>query len=149
MGLGAICRATIASTGSSCDADHVAAYDRYARQPVAAQDAGKGRAEQLPQDIRAATSGDGMEYKRGGDHRPGPAFRAVHPVAGLIRVEHGLVRQRVHEVFIGRCDGRTRLFPCLLRTSHADRNLQRAFEQALHNQAQQGSDTTVRLQAAR
>jgi len=117
------------------------------RQPVAAEDAGKGRAEQALQDISAARGGNGIEHERGGDKRPEPAFRAVGPVPGLVPVEHRLARQRVLQFLIRRGDRRTRLFPRLLRTPDADRNLQRAFEQALHDQARQAThDGEIRNQ---
>ena len=60
-------------------------------------------------------------------------------MAGLVPVEHGLMRQRVLQFLIRRRDRRTRLFPGVLRTADADRNLQRAFEQALHDQPRQAT----------
>jgi len=52
-------------------------------------------------------------------------------------MEHGLVGHGVLQFLIGRRHRGTRLFPRVLRTPQADRNLQGAFEQALHDQARQ------------
>lgn len=58
----------------------------------------------------------------------------------FITVQDRLLRQRAFEFLARRGDGRTRLFPRVLRTALADRNLQRAFEQPLHDQARQATD---------
>jgi hypothetical protein len=61
-------------------------------------------------------------------------------VTRFITVQDRLLRQRAFEFLARRGDGRTRLFPRVLRTALADRNLQRAFEQPLHDQARQATD---------
>ncbi len=70
-------------------------------------------------------------------------------MASRVPIEDGLVRQRVLQFLVRRRHGRTRLFPRVLRTPHADRNLQRVFEQALHHQAWQAThDGEIRNQGA-
>ena len=110
------------------------------RQSVAAQDAGKGRAEQVPQDVGSTRGGDGIEHKGWGDECPEPAFRPVRPMAGFVSVENRLVRQRLSQLLIRRRHSGTRLFPRVLRTSQAERNLQDVCEQPLHDQARQAAD---------
>jgi len=55
-------------------------------------------------------------------------------VSRLIGVDDGFVRQRRFEFRIRRRDGRAGLFPRVLGTAQTDRNLQCAFEKALHDQ---------------
>lgn len=50
------------------------------------------------------------------------------------------MRQRRAEFLVRRRDRGTGLFPGLLRTAHADRNLQRALKQPLDDQAGQSAD---------
>ena len=110
------------------------------RQSVAAQDAGKGRAEQVPQDVGSTRGGDGREHNGWGDECPEPACRPVRPMAGFVSVENRLVRQRLSQLLIRRRHSGTRLFPRVLRTSQAERNLQDVCEQPLHDQARQAAD---------
>ena len=61
-------------------------------------------------------------------------------MASFVAIEHALVGQRVLEFLVRPRDRRTGLFPGLLRTAHADRNLQHALQQPLHDQAWQPAD---------
>jgi hypothetical protein len=55
-------------------------------------------------------------------------------MAGLVSVEHRLIRQRMLQLFIGGRHRRTRLFPRVLGAAQADGDLQDAFQEALHHQ---------------
>jgi hypothetical protein len=54
-------------------------------------------------------------------------------VACLVAIEDRLLRQRLLQFLIGRRDGDTDFFPRLLRTAETQRDLQRAFEEPLHD----------------
>ena len=58
---------------------------------------------------------------------------------GFIAVEHRLLGQGPLEFLARPGDGGTRFFPGLLGTAHADRNLERPFEQAPHDEARQAT----------
>ena len=99
------------------------------------------------QHVRTARRRNLIEDERARDQRPDPAFVPVCPMPGFVRVEHALVRQNVLEFLIRPRDRGTGLFPCLLRTAHADRNLQRGVQQPLHHQAwQPAHDRQIRDQ---
>lgn len=72
-----------------------------------------------------------------GDKCPEPAFVAVGPMSGFIRVEHRLVWQRRLEFGVRGRHGRARLLPRRLRAAETDRNLQRPFQQPPDDQAGQ------------
>ena len=66
---------------------------------------------------------------------------------GLVGVEHRLGGQGRLEFLVRRADGGTGLFPGLLRAPQTDRDLQRAFEEALDDQARQPAhDRQIRNQ---
>ena len=79
--------------------------------------------------------------------RSAPAFRPVRPVARLVAVEDGLLRQRVLQFFI-RPRYRHSLFPGVLRTPQTDRDLQAPVEQTLHHEAR-SADLVPRVERAR
>ena len=61
-------------------------------------------------------------------------------MAGLIGIEDRFVAQGGVQFGTGRRDGRARLFPRLLRAPQADRDLQRACEEPLHDEARHTTD---------
>jgi hypothetical protein len=91
-----------------------------------------------------------VEHERPSGERPQPPFVAVRPVARLIGVDDGLVRQHCCEFGIRRRQSRARFLPCMLGAPQTDRNLQRAFEEALHDQPRHAAhDGQIRNQGRR
>jgi len=90
---------------------------------------------------------DRIEDERRRHERPEPALLAVRAVPGFIAVEHRLLGQRPLEFLARPGDGGTRFFPGFLGAPHADRNLERPFEQPLHDESRQAThDRQVRNQ---
>ncbi len=114
--------------------------DQELARAVAPQDAHEGLAQDGRPHVGAAGGGNAIAHERAGDERPEPPFVAVGPMARLVGVEPRFVPPGRFELRIGRGDGRAGVFPRLLRAAQADRDLQRAFEKPLHDQARQPTD---------
>jgi hypothetical protein len=104
-------------------------------QAIAAEDTGERLAQDNLQHVGAAGRGNAVEDKRAGHEGPEPPFIAVGPVARLIGVDDGLVPQRRFELPIGRRDGCAGFLPGVLSTAQTDWHLERAVEEALHDQS--------------
>ncbi len=113
---------------------------QIAGQAVAAENPRERRAQDARQDVGTAGRRNAIHHERAGDDRPQPPFVAVGAVSRLIGVEDRFVLQGRVQFGIRRRDRGTRLFPRVLRTALTDRDLQRAFEQPLHDQARQATD---------
>ena len=111
-----------------------------AGQAIAAEHAGEARAQQRLQYVRPARRGNSIEDERARDERPEPPFLAVGAVACFIRIDDRFVRQRRFEFRIRGGDGRTGFFPRGLRAAQTHRNLQSAFQDALHDEARHSTD---------
>jgi hypothetical protein len=118
-----------------------------AGQAVTPQDARERLAQDGLQHVSAAGRGNAIHHERTSDERPEPPFIAVGPVSGLVGIDDRFLPQRRFKFDIRRRDRRTRFFPCVLSTPQADRDLQRALKEPLHDQAGQAAhDSQIRNQ---